>query len=183
MTVQLSLMASLIALSSLTSLAQEAIMPRPSPVAIVSCRYKDSYFKITYSQPHKRGREIFGKLIPFGQVWRLGANEATELTITKDILVNNQTLKAGTYSLFAIPNTDYWTIIINSDVGLWGSYNYSSKLDVLRLDVPVVKLEGLVYEPFTILIDQKSDKAEIGFMWDKTKVSLNVQFIEPKINP
>ena len=68
--------------------AQLDVKPRPSPLAIVSCRYKDAYLKITYSQPHKRGREIFGKIVPFGQVWRTGANEATEITITKDILIN-----------------------------------------------------------------------------------------------
>jgi hypothetical protein len=69
------------------SLAQEAIKPRPSPLAISSARYKDTYLKITYSQPHKKERVIFGKLVPYGEVWRTGANEATEITITRDILI------------------------------------------------------------------------------------------------
>jgi hypothetical protein len=161
--------------------AQEAIPARPSPLAIASCKYKDTYLKIVYSQPHKRGREIFGKLVPFGQVWRLGANEATELTITREIFVNGQFLPAGTYSLFAIPQADKWTIIFNSELGQWGSYNYNQAKDVMRVDVASHTLPGeLVYEPFTIAIDQKNNKADIVITWDKTTVSFGVDFIEPK---
>jgi len=163
------------------SFSQEAIKPRPSPMAIASARYKDTYLKITYSQPHKRERMIFGSLVPYGQVWRTGANEATEITITKDILINNLLLKAGTYSLFSIPERDSWTIIINSDLGLWGSYNYNSKMDVLRFTVPSQIMQGAVYEPFTILIDQKNDKAEIILAWDTVQVRIPVQFNEPKL--
>jgi Protein of unknown function (DUF2911) len=165
----------------LFSTAQEAIKPRPSPTAIVSARYKDTYLKITYSQPHKRERIIFGSLVPYGQVWRTGANEATEITITKDILINNISLKAGTYSLFTIPEKDSWTIILNGDLGLWGAYNYNSKMDVLRFLVPSQLMQGAVYEPFTISIDQKNDKAEIILVWDSLQVRIPVQFNEPKL--
>lgn len=162
------------------SYSQLAITPRPSPLAIATARYKDTYLKIVYSQPHKRGREIFGKTVPYNQVWRTGANETTEITITKDIIINNQPLKAGTYSLLTIPNKDNWTIIINSDVGMWGAYNYNVKQDVLRFDAPVETLTDVVYEPFTILIDQKTDKATLSLLWDKTKVTFPIQFIESK---
>lgn len=160
--------------------AQEAIKARPSPLAIASARYKDSYLKITYSQPHKKERLIFGGIVPYGQVWRTGANEATEITITRDILINNTPLKAGTYSLFTIPEKDSWTIIINSDLGLWGAYNYNAKMDVLRFKVSSQLLQGAVYEPFTISIDQKNDKAEIILAWDSVQVRIPVQFNEPK---
>lgn len=162
------------------SFSQEAIKPRPSPLSITTCRYKDTYFKIVYSQPIKHSREIFGKLVPYGEVWRTGANEATEITVTKDIMVNGTPLKAGTYSLFTIPEKDNWTIILNSELGLWGSYNYNSKLDVLRFQVPVQLLKDVVYEPFTINIDQKNDKAEVILMWDSVRVSFPIQFIEIK---
>jgi len=162
------------------SFSQEALQPRSSPLAISSARYKDTYLKITYSQPHKRERIVFGKLVPYGQVWRTGANEATEILITRDILINNLPLKAGTYSIFTIPEKDSWTIIINSDLGLWGSYNYNQKLDVLRFTVPSQTMQGAVYEPFTILIDQKNDKAEIILAWDAIQVRIPVQFNEPK---
>src|SRR5688500_16796609 len=83
-----------------TLTGQVALTPRPSPLATINMRFKDAYIKIVYSQPHKNGREIFGKLVPYGEVWSTGANEATEITLTRDMLINNQLLKAGTYSLF-----------------------------------------------------------------------------------
>lgn len=158
--------------------AQDAIIPRPSPLAIVTARYKECYFKLTYSQPHKKGREIFGKLVPYGKVWRTGANEATELTITKNIQVNGTLLKAGTYSLFTIPNEDEWTVIINSDVGLWGSYNYNESRDVMRFKVPTGKIaENIVYEAFTIQLEQRNDVADLLILWDKTRISIPIKFI------
>ncbi len=167
-------------LFSLTAFAQEAVKPRPSPLAIVSARYKDTYLKITYSQPSKRDREVFGQLVPFNQVWRTGANEATEMTITRDMKINGIDLKAGNYSIFTIPEKDKWTILLNSDLGLWGAYNYTTKMDVLKFDVPVVPLTDVVYESFTIIIDQKNDKADLLMAWDTTKVIIPIQFLEPK---
>ena len=167
-------------LFSLTAFAQEAVKPRPSPLAIVSARYKDTYLKITYSQPSKRDREVFGQLVPFNQVWRTGANEATEMTITRDMKINGIDLKAGNYSIFTIPEKDKWTILLNSDLGLWGAYNYNTKMDVLKFDVPVVPLTDVVYESFTIIIDQKNDKADLLMAWDTTKVIIPIQFLEPK---
>ncbi len=160
--------------------AQLEIKPRPSPMAVASYRYKDTYLKITYCQPHKRGREVFGTLVPFGQVWRTGANEATEIVVTRDIEINGALLKAGSYSLFSIPEKEKWTLIFNSDLGLWGAYNYNPKMDVLQIEVPTEPLTGVVYEAFTISLDSKNDKADLLFLWDKTKVTLSVKFKEPK---
>jgi hypothetical protein len=158
--------------------AQDPVIPRPSPLAIISTRYKDCYFKLTYSQPHKKGREIFGKLIPFGKVWRMGANEATELTITKNIQVNGTLLKAGTYSVFGIPEPEHWTIIISADVGLWGSYNYNESQDVMRFQVPVGEIPGNVaYEAFTIQLEQRNEMADLLILWDKTRISIPIKFI------
>jgi hypothetical protein len=163
-------------LISSLGLAQENFKARQSPLAIAAMRYKDAYVKIVYSQPQKRGREIFGKLVPFGQVWRLGANEATEITLTKDILVNSILVKAGTYSLFAIPNQDKWTLIINNDLGIWGAYNYNNKLDVLRFDVPV-KDNQAITEAFTMVFDQKNELANLLITWDKLKLEIPFKFI------
>lgn len=166
-------------LTSLTAMAQDAAKPRPSPLAVVSSRYKDTYLKVTYSQPHKRGRTIFGGLVPYGQVWRTGANEATEITVTRDIKINGVDLKAGSYSLFTIPQKDTWTIILNSELGLWGAYNYNSKLDVLRFDLPVIPVTEFVYEAFTILIDPRNARADLILAWDRSKVIVPIQFQEP----
>ncbi|MCU0368472.1 MAG: DUF2911 domain-containing protein [Cyclobacteriaceae bacterium] len=167
-------------LSAFYSVAQEAVKPRPSPLAISSARYKNTYLKITYSQPHKRERVIFGEIVPWGAIWRTGANEATELTVTQDILFNNQVLKAGTYSVFTIPDKDTWTIILNSDLGMWGAYNYNSKVDVLRTSVPVKIMQSAVYEAFTITIEQKNNIADIVLAWDSVQVRIPIQFNEPK---
>lgn len=166
-------------LSTTLALAQEATPPRSSPLSLVTARYKDTYLKITYSQPSKRGRIIFGDLVPYNQVWRTGANEATEITITKDIKLDNQLLKAGTYSIFTIPKKDFWTVIINKDLGLWGSYNYNASMDVFRLEVPVQVLQDGVYEAFTIQVDQRNNKAELVFLWDIIRVAVPIQFNEP----
>ncbi len=166
-------------LTSLAAMAQDASKPRPSPLAVVSSRYKDTYLKVTYSQPHKRGRAIFGGLVPYGQVWRTGANEATEITVTRDIKINGLDLKAGSYSLFTIPQKDTWTIILNSELGLWGAYNYNSKLDVLRFDLPVTPVTEFVYEAFTVLIDPRNARADLILAWDRSKVIVPIQFQEP----
>jgi hypothetical protein len=155
--------------------AQEMLKLRPSPLAITSVRYKDHYVKITYSQPLKKGREIFGELVPFGKVWRTGANEATEITTTRDIQIESFLLKSGTYSLFTIPEKDNWTIIINSDVGLWGAYNYNEMKDVWRFNVPVQPADKM-YEPFTIIFDHRNEVADLLMMWDKTKISIPIKF-------
>lgn len=160
---------------SITGVAQDAVKQRPSPSTIASMHYKDAYVKITYSQPHKRDREIFGKLVPYGEVWRTGANEATEITLTKDLLINNKLLKAGTYSLFTIPEKEKWTIIINKELGMWGAYNYDKKMDVMRFDVPV-KVADKVYEPFTIAFDQQNESANLLMTWDLVQVSIPIKF-------
>ena len=171
----------LITVFSNYTFAQDELKPRISPLTVVSIRYKEAYLKIVYSQPQKRGREIFGKVVPFGEVWRTGANEATEITVTQDITVYGTALKAGTYSLFSIPDKEKWTIIFNRELGQWGSYDYNSKMDVLRFEIPAKSIaDNLVYEPFTIRIDQKTDSAEIFLLWDKTQVSFPIRFLEPK---
>ena len=169
-----------LSLLSLQVAAQDTVKPRPSPLAVVSSRYKDTYIKITYSQPHKNGRAIFGALVPYGQVWRTGANEATEITVTRDIKINGIDLKAGTYSLFTIPGKESWSIIINADLGLWGAYNYSSKMDVLHFEIPVAPVnDDYIYEAFTILIDPKNSRADLVLAWDKSKVIIPIQFQDP----
>ena len=86
-------------------------------------------------------------------------------------------MKAGTYSLFSIPDADKWTIIVNSEVGLWGAYNYNEKLDVMRFDVPVQKIENVVYEAFTMQFDQKNEMADLLLMWDDIKLTVPLKFI------
>jgi hypothetical protein len=170
----------LILLITVATYSQEHIQPRPSPTSLATAKYKDTYIKITYGQPRRRGREIFGKLVPYGEVWRTGANEATEITLTRNILISGTLLEAGTYSLFTIPGRESWTVIINKDVGLWGSYNYNPKVDVVRFERPVESIDGKVFETFTIQFEQKNSVADLLLQWDKTQIRIPIQFIEPK---
>jgi hypothetical protein len=161
-----------------SSYAQEAINPRKSPLAIVTMKYEYDYVKVTYSQPHKRGRKIFGGLEKYGEIWRTGANEATEITITDDMIVQNDTLTAGTYSLFTIPNEEEWTIIFNKRLGQWGAYNYHKPSDALRISISVTKVKEVVFEPFTIAFDQNNNIADMLLMWDDVKITVPLQFID-----
>ncbi len=160
-------------------LAQEPAPERISPASFAVLRYKDTYIKVTYCQPRKRGREIFGGLVPYGQVWRTGANEATEITLTKDVFINGLMISAGTYSLFTIPDKEKWVIILNKELGLWGTYNYNYKNDLLRFEVPV-QTDTAFTEAFTIKFDQRNNVADLLLLWDKTKISIPFQCIEPR---
>ena len=154
-------------LSGQTVVAQKTLDPRPSPMSIAAMKQGDAYVKIVYSRPHKRDRKVFGGLVPYGEVWRLGANEATEITLTEDLMINGNKLEAGTYSMFAIPEEDHWTLIFNSALGEWGHYNYNEDQDVLRVEVPTSKAEE-TYEPFTIMFNEAG--TELIMAWEDTKV-------------
>ncbi len=132
--------------------------------------------RITYSRPAKKEREIFGKLIPYNEVWRTGANEATEIKFYKDVTIQGKKVKAGTYSLFTIPNANEWTIIINSDVDFWGAYSYNQANDILRVTVPVKKSEEVI-ENFSIQLSKvNSSEALVRLAWDTTLVELLIAF-------
>lgn len=146
---------------------------KPSPVALSRAMVGDSYVKVTYGSPRKRDRVIFGGLEAWGSIWRTGANEATELTITEPIMVGGEELTAGTYSLFSEINRDEWTIILNSAVNQWGSYGYDDELDVLRVNVPT-ETTADTYEALTIGFEggdeDGNNPTHLYIVWDQTRV-------------
>ena len=135
----------------------------------------DKVVKVVYGRPNKNGREIFGKLVKYDKVWRTGANEATEITFYKDVIIGGKPLKAGTYTLFSIPNKGEWIIIFNAKLHQWGSYMYSKKQDVLRKTAAVEVLEKPV-ESFAITFDKTNTGADLVLGWDKTLVRLPITF-------
>jgi hypothetical protein len=171
----------LIGLLTLIQAIAQTPQTRISPLDVASYKYKDAYVKVMYSRPSKKNREIFGKLVPYGLVWRTGANEATEITLTRDVSVLGKPITAGTYSLFTIPQENSWTIILNKDVGQWGAYNYTSKQDFGRWDVPIKRLPGKSIEVFTIKFENKNNVADMTICWDDICVTLPIQFNEPKL--
>lgn len=131
--------------------------------------------RVTYCRPAKKDRETFGtKLAPYDKVWRLGADEATEIKFYQPVLIGGKKLPAGTYSLYAIPTEKEWTIIVNSDLDQWGAYSYNEGLDVARVTVPTQKMDTVV-ENFSIRFAKKDDTTALMNMgWDTTMVTVPI---------
>lgn len=166
----------LLLLSSVSVDAQKQPAPKKSPVAIAKAQIGNAYVKIVYGQPSKNNRVIFGELVPFGKVWRLGANESTEITLTSDVLIGTTKVPAGTYSLFAIPEKNEWTLIINKDLGMWGDYSYKAENDVVRIKAPIAKNEP-ASEAFIIEIAKVEETFSLTFYWDDVKVSIPIKAV------
>ncbi|TCC93837.1 DUF2911 domain-containing protein [Pedobacter frigiditerrae] len=131
--------------------------------------------KVVYSRPMKKGREIFGVLEQFDKVWRLGANENTEIYFRKSVIIGGKKIKTGTYSLFAIPTKDKWTIIVNKQTDRWGAFNYDQAKDVVRVDVPITRFEK-VLEAFSMTFTEANDGANLVMAWDTTQAILPIKF-------
>jgi len=147
-----------------------------SPEEEVAFTSEDLTIKVFYNRPFKKGRDIFGGLVPYDKVWRTGANEATTFETNKDILIEGRALKKGKYSLWTIPREDSWNIIFNSEHGQWGigsdgEANRNPKKDVLATDVIAVQ-QDRVFEQFTISFERVGEDAEMVLMWDKTLVAM-----------
>jgi Protein of unknown function (DUF2911) len=129
--------------------------------------------RITYSRPQKNNRVIFGELLEYNAVWRFGANENTEIEFFKDVKINKTLVKKGKYSVFAIPNTDKWTIIFNKDLNTWGSFKYDKAKDLLRVDIPIQKVTEIA-EAFYIYFDKTTTGFSLNAGWDDVKVTLPI---------
>ncbi|HEX8461455.1 MAG TPA: DUF2911 domain-containing protein [Segetibacter sp.] len=127
--------------------------------------------RLLYSRPQKKGRTIFGEEIKYNEVWRLGANEATEIELFKNGTIGGKKILKGRYTLYCIPTETKWTIVINKDNYSWGSFTYKSQKDVARFDVPVQK----VSEP-TEALSMYFDKNNLNILWDLIKVQVPVSF-------
>jgi hypothetical protein len=129
---------------------------------------------VTYGRPSKNGREIFGTLEKYDKVWRVGADEATTITFAKDVKFDGYDVKAGTYAMFAVPDEEKWTIILNGVTKQWGAFSYEKNKDkdVAKIKVPVNKLDNVV-EQLTIRFNK--DNAMV-IEWDKTQVVVPLKF-------
>jgi hypothetical protein len=130
--------------------------------------------RVIYSRPQLNGRKIFGTLEKYGDVWRIGANEATEIEFFKDVTINNKKVKKGRYTLYCIPYPDKWTMIVNRETDIWGAFKYDSSKDVVRMDVPAVKNEST--EALTIVFDKSDTGANMVSYWDDVKTVLPIAF-------
>lgn len=146
-----------------------------SPEGNVDFNSADLKVHVFYNRPYKKGREIFGKLVPFGKTWRTGANEATVFETNRDLVFGDKELKAGKYSLWTVPGEQTWQVIFNSEIPSWGiSFNgqplRDASADALIVDVPVIHSDEKVTEQFTIYVEKGADGTELILQWDKTIV-------------
>lgn len=149
--------------------------PAASPTATLKQRVGVTDIEIVYSRPSMKGRQVFGKLEPFGTVWRTGANNATRVTFSTDIKVQGSPLAAGTYELFSIPGPSEWTVIFQKAGKQWGAYAYKAENDTLRVTTRSVALAAPV-ESLTIDFDDLRDSsATLNITWEKTRVPLKLE--------
>ncbi len=143
---------------------------RSSPPAQAKAMVNGKIITVDYSQPAVKGRKVWGELVPYGQVWRTGANETTAFEVSDDVLVEGKKLAKGRYALFTIPGEKEWTIVFNKTIA-WGEYSYKEAEDVLRVKVPS-KASAALNERFTINI---SDQGVVSLLWENLQVDFKVQ--------
>jgi len=147
---------------------------KPSPPANASCDLGGGKsIKTDYSSPRMKGRKIYGDLVPFGKVWRTGANEATTFVASADVTVGGKSVPAGSYTIFTVPTADKWTLIINKKTGEWGiPYKYESD-ELARVDMKVSKLPAPV-ENFTIAYDKSGSGCTLQIDWETPRASVDI---------
>lgn len=158
--------------------AAQNMQKRASPHETVSVDLDGKKITITYGRPYLKGRHVGEEVAPYGKVWRLGADEATKLTVTAYTAIPKAfELMPGSYSLFAIPNPDKWTIIVNKVADQWGAFNYDPSKDVGRFDLPVQKLSSPV-EEFTIALNKEANNvARLTMEWGTASVSTQLKVL------
>jgi hypothetical protein len=154
--------------------AQQLRTPAPSPTQTVKQDFALSAVELSYSRPSVKGRKIFGDLVPFGNVWRTGANNATTITFGEEVLINGKKVPAGKYGFLTIPGKDNWTLIITKQVDVTSPAAYKQESDVVRMDVKPVAINYKI-ENLTLQIGNiTSNSCELQLMWDNTFVALPI---------
>lgn len=165
----------LLLLIAVPALAQERgnDEPRQSPNAAVSQTIGTTEVEVVYGRPSVLDRDIFGALVPYGEVWRTGANEPTLITFSGDVTVEGEAVPAGTYALFTIPGEDTWTVLLNSDTEQWGAMAYDEEKNVLRAEV--TPMEGDDMEMMTITFeDVSATEGTLVLHWDDVRVPVRI---------
>ncbi len=164
-----------LALAPVAALAQSGPeTPAPSPAASVSQRVGLTDIAVEYSSPGVKGRKVFGELVPYGELWRTGANKATKISFSKDVVFGGKEVSAGDYSVFTEPTAKRWTVILNRDTELWGNNGYDKKKDAVRVTVAPTKSPKR--ERLTFLFsDTSDDGTRLDLEWDDVRVSIPIR--------
>ena len=154
--------------------AQADKAARPSPAAKATCTLADGKtVTVDYSSPRAKGRKIYGGLVPYGEVWRTGANEATTFVTTSDVMVGGTHVPAGSYTIFTIPNKDKWTLVISKKTGEWGIPYPGADSDLARVDMKASALPSAV-ENFSIAFDKTAGGCALRIDWETTRASVDI---------
>jgi len=165
----------LLACLSYKSYAQVPRIPEASSTQTIIQDFGLGKITITYSRPNVKDRKIFGGIIPWGEVWRTGANAATTITFTEKVLVEGNSVPAGTYSLFSIPEKNEWTIILNKVVKQWGAYSYKQTEDFVRFKIKPLRVSEK-RETFTMAFANSTTKStDLYLVWDHTAASMHLE--------
>ncbi|WP_124640451.1 MULTISPECIES: DUF2911 domain-containing protein [Amniculibacterium] len=161
--------------------SQDYSVPAASPRHKIEHQFSISKVSVDYGRPGVKGREIFGKLVPFNEVWRTGANSSTKITFGQEVSFGGKTVPAGTYALFIVPQAQSWKLILNKDSQQWGAYGYNDKLNVTDIDVPVQKLPQTM-EWFTIELNPaKDDQLDMTVEWENSKVVVPIRVAKAEV--
>ena len=156
-------------------------VPIASPRQKVEQQFSMTKISVDYSRPGVKGRKVFGELVPYGKVWRAGANSATKITFEQNVNFGGKDVMAGTYGLFVVPMEKEWKVILNKDANQWGAYTYDEKLNIAEVMVPVQKL-GEKQEWFEVAVNPMDiHSAEIVIKWDMIKVMIPVKEAKPEV--
>ncbi len=161
-------------MAGMTAFAQQIQMPQASPSAKIAQKVGLTDVTVDYSRPSTKGRKIFGELVPFGEVWRTGANGATIISFSTDVEIDGKKVPQGQYAIYSIPGKSEWTIILSKDTKLWGTIGYDPKNDLMRFQVELNKLSR-VYETFEISFNNMTDTgADLSIKWDQTRIDFRI---------
>ena len=155
--------------------APKIVFPDASPAATVKQRVGLTDIEVNYARPSVKSRTIYGGLVPYGEIWRTGANTATKITFSSDVKLNSAALPAGTYELFTIPGKTEWTVIAHKHMSQWGSYAYDVKNDVARFTVTPTTLANSVESLSIGFSDLRSESATLFISWEKTRVPVKIE--------
>ena len=135
--------------------------------------------RVVYSRPQMENRVVFGNLVEYNKVWRMGANEATEIEFFKDVMISGKKIPKGRYTIYAIPTETKWTVILNTDTDTWGAFVYDEKKDVLRADVPVQKM-SIPSDAFSMSFIKTDKGTNLFIAWDTASVNVPIEISDKK---
>ncbi len=162
-------------LLSIVTYAQNFSYPMASPRQVITQQFSVSQITVDYGRPSVRGRKIFGELVPYGKVWRLGANEATNISFLQPVKFGGKPVKKGSYAIFVTPEVNHWTVVLNYDADAWGAYSYDPNENAIEFTVPVMQTKELQESLEFSFETLSNEKLNLVIRWEYTMVQIPIE--------